>query len=164
MASLVSPLTAARAFFDPAPDTIYLDAATYGLPPRPTVAALELALRTWQDGTAAWARDWEPAGDRSRALFAQLIGSREDEIALIPTASVGVGVVASGGVEIGVGAIRVLLQDILRIPPPIFTEIHHVIGIKMAAMEITIPDGVELFLENHLSTLTVPQTQNFKYS
>ncbi|MDQ2652812.1 MAG: aminotransferase class V-fold PLP-dependent enzyme [Chloroflexota bacterium] len=95
MSTLANPLTAARAYFDPAPDTIYLDAATYGLPPRPTVAALEYALRTWQDGTAAWARDWEPAGDRSRALFAQLIGSREDEIALIPTASVGVGVVAA---------------------------------------------------------------------
>ena len=92
---LASPLTAARTYFDPAPDTIYLDAATYGLPPRPTVAALEHALRTWQDGTAAWANDWEPAGDRSRTLFAQLIGSREDEIALIPTASVGVGVVAA---------------------------------------------------------------------
>jgi len=107
VASLVSPLTAARAFFDPAPDTIYLDAATYGLPPRPTVAALELALRTWQDGTAAWARDWEPAGDRSRALFAQLIGSREDEIALIPTASVGVGVVAASLVP----GTEVLLPD-----------------------------------------------------
>ena len=67
MSTLTSPLTAARACFDPAPDTIYLDAATYGLPPQPTVAALEHALRTWQDGTAAWAGDWEPAGDRSRA-------------------------------------------------------------------------------------------------
>ncbi|MCA9863362.1 MAG: aminotransferase class V-fold PLP-dependent enzyme [Thermomicrobiales bacterium] len=95
MSTLASPLTAARAYFDPAPGSIYLDAATYGLPPRPTVAALEYALRTWQDGTAAWARDWEPAGDRSRALFAQLIGCREDEIALVPTASVGVGVVAA---------------------------------------------------------------------
>ncbi|MCA9879557.1 MAG: aminotransferase class V-fold PLP-dependent enzyme, partial [Thermomicrobiales bacterium] len=73
------------------------------LPPRPTVSALEHALRTWQNGTAAWAGDWEPAGDRSRSLFAQLIGSREDEIALIPTASVGVGLVAAGlehGVEV----------------------------------------------------------------
>lgn len=95
MSILASPLTAARAYFEPAPDTIYLDAATYGLPPRTTVAALEHALKTWQEGRAAWARDWEPSGDHSRALFAQLIGSREDEIALVPTASVGVGVVAA---------------------------------------------------------------------
>lgn len=103
MSVLASSLTAARTYFDPAPGTIYLDAATYGLPPRPTVAALEQALRTWQDGTAAWARDWEPAGDRSRALFAQLIGCPQDEIALVPTASVGVGLVAAGleaGIEI----------------------------------------------------------------
>ena len=96
MSVLSDALTAARSYFDPAPGTTYLDAATYGLPPRPTVTALEHALRTWQDGTAAFAGDWEPAGDRSRSLFAQLIGSREDEIALIPTASVGVGVVAAG--------------------------------------------------------------------
>jgi selenocysteine lyase/cysteine desulfurase len=95
VSTLSSPLTAARDYFDTAPGTIYLDAATYGLPPRPTVAALEHALRTWQDGTASWASDWEPTADRSRGLFAQLIGSREDEIALIPTASVGVGVVAA---------------------------------------------------------------------
>lgn len=107
MSTLVSPLTAARAFFDPAPGTIYLDAATYGLPPRPTVAALEHALRTWQAGTAAWAGDWEPSGDRSRALFAQLIGSHAEEIALIPTASVGVGVVAA---SIAPGA-EVLMPD-----------------------------------------------------
>ncbi len=96
MSTIISPLTSARAYFDPAPGTIYLDAATYGLPPRPTVLALDHALKTWQAGTATWAGDWEPTGDRSRALFAQLIGSREDEIALVPTASVGVGLVAAG--------------------------------------------------------------------
>lgn len=96
MSLQTSSLSAARAHFDLAPGSIYLDAATYGLPPRPTVAALDHALRTWQNGTATWASDWEPAGDRSRSLFAQLIGSQEDEIALIPTASVGVGLVAAG--------------------------------------------------------------------
>jgi selenocysteine lyase/cysteine desulfurase len=104
---LSSSLTAARAMFSPAPGTIYLDAATYGLPPAPTVAVLDHALRTWQDGTATWAGDWEPAGDRCRSLFAQLIASREDEIALIPTASVGVGLVAAS-LEAGT---EVLLPD-----------------------------------------------------
>jgi selenocysteine lyase/cysteine desulfurase len=96
VSTLASPLTSARALFDPAPGTIYLDAATYGLPPRPTVDALAHALQSWRDGTATWVGDWEPAGDRSRSLFAQLIGSREDEVALVPTASVGVGLVAAG--------------------------------------------------------------------
>ena len=96
MSLQTSPLAAARAYFDPAPGTIYLDAATYGLPPQPTVAALEQALRTWQDGSATWVGDWEPSGDRSRALFAELIGSEADEIALVPTVSVGVGLVAAG--------------------------------------------------------------------
>jgi len=30
-------LAAARALFDPDPNLIFLDTATYGLPPRPTV-------------------------------------------------------------------------------------------------------------------------------
>lgn len=95
MQQLTSRLADARQLFDPAPGTVYLDSATYGLPPRPTVAALEEALRGWQAGTAVWDRDWEPAGDTARTLFARLIGAGEDEIALIPTASVGVGVVAA---------------------------------------------------------------------
>ena len=41
-----------RAWFDPEPGIAYLDAATYGLPPRPTVAAAERAIRRWQSGAA----------------------------------------------------------------------------------------------------------------
>jgi hypothetical protein len=36
--------TSLRELFEPAPGTIYLDAATYGLPPRPTVEAMRQAL------------------------------------------------------------------------------------------------------------------------
>lgn len=89
-------LAAARGAFQPAPGTIYLDTATYGLPPRPTVDAMRQALAAWQAGTADFVTDWERAGDEARVLFARLIGAGEDEIALVPTVSVGVGpVVAS---------------------------------------------------------------------
>src|SRR5690242_7092188 len=84
-----------RSLFDPAPGLAYLDAATYGLPPRPTVAALDRALPRWQAGTADWVEEWDREGDACRALFAQLIGGATDEIALLPTASVGVGLVAA---------------------------------------------------------------------
>jgi hypothetical protein len=43
-----------RSLFDPAPGSLYLDAATYGLPPRPTVDALDRALRRWLMGEADW--------------------------------------------------------------------------------------------------------------
>ncbi|MCC6314178.1 MAG: aminotransferase class V-fold PLP-dependent enzyme [Thermomicrobiales bacterium] len=85
----------ARSLFDPAPGLAYLDAATYGLPPRPTVAALERALRRWQAGTADWVEEWDREGEICRDLFAQLIGAKTDEIALLPTASAGIGLVAA---------------------------------------------------------------------
>ena len=87
-----------RQLFAPTPGTIYLDTATYGLLPRPTVAAMTTALHAWETGEADFAADWETAGDEARALFARLIGAGADEIGLVPTVSVGVGpVVASLG-------------------------------------------------------------------
>ncbi|HEV2108928.1 MAG TPA: aminotransferase class V-fold PLP-dependent enzyme [Thermomicrobiales bacterium] len=86
---------AIQALFSPAPGTVYLDAATYGLPPRPTVEALELALRDWQTGRAEWMADWDRVGEDCRALFATLIGAEAATIALIPTVSVGVGLIAA---------------------------------------------------------------------
>ena len=80
--------------FDPRA-TPYLDTASYGLPPASTIEVLEDALRTWQRGTADWIRDWDPAGDRCRPLAAQLLGSRPEEVALLPAVSVGVGVALS---------------------------------------------------------------------
>ncbi|MDQ3692492.1 MAG: aminotransferase class V-fold PLP-dependent enzyme [Chloroflexota bacterium] len=82
---------AIRALFKPEPESIYLDTATYGLLPSPTVAAMQRALLRWQAGSADFIAEWERAGDESRALFARLIGAGEDEIALVPTVSVGVG-------------------------------------------------------------------------
>jgi selenocysteine lyase/cysteine desulfurase len=95
MQSTTVSLSEIRSLFDPAPELVYLDAATYGLPPRPTVDALATALRRWQSGEADWIEEWDRKGERCRELFAQLIGGRAAEIALIPTASVGVGMVAA---------------------------------------------------------------------
>jgi selenocysteine lyase/cysteine desulfurase len=91
----VADLDSARKLFEPAPGLIYLDAATYGLPPQPTVAALDTALRRWQSGEADWIEEWDRQGEACRVHFARLIGGRAEEIALIPTASVGVGLVAA---------------------------------------------------------------------
>jgi len=87
--------TSVRDLFSPAPGLAYLDAATYGLPPKPTVDALDRALRRWQNGTADWVNEWDREGETCRALFATLIGARANEIALIPTVSVGVGIIAA---------------------------------------------------------------------
>jgi selenocysteine lyase/cysteine desulfurase len=84
-----------RDLFAPAPGITYLDAATVGLPPKPTIDALERALQMWQNGTADWANDWDREGDACRDLFATLIGASAEEIGLVPTVSAGVGIVAA---------------------------------------------------------------------
>jgi selenocysteine lyase/cysteine desulfurase len=92
-----------RSLFQPAPGIAYLDAATYGLPPTPSVTALTHALRRWQTGEADWIAEWDRKGEACRSHFATLIGGTTDEVALIPTASVGVGLVAAAlpeGIEV----------------------------------------------------------------
>jgi selenocysteine lyase/cysteine desulfurase len=92
-----------RTLFDPAPGLVYLDAATYGLPPRPSVEALSRALGRWQSGEANWVEEWDRKGEACRRHFAALIGGDVAEIALVPTASAGVGLVAASlpaGIEV----------------------------------------------------------------
>ena len=81
--------------FRPEPGTSYLDSATYGLPPQPTVDAMSEALTRWQAGTARWIEDWDVEADRAREAFGDLVGVVPSDVALIPAASVGVGVVAA---------------------------------------------------------------------
>jgi selenocysteine lyase/cysteine desulfurase len=79
--------------YEGTPTRGYLDSATYGLPPRSTLAAMEEALAGWRSGRR-W-RDWEEDGEACRALFAGIVGARAEDIALVTAASVGVGLVAA---------------------------------------------------------------------
>jgi selenocysteine lyase/cysteine desulfurase len=83
-----------RALFEPV-QGIYLDSATYGLPPRATAEAMRHAIDAWQAGTADWVHDWDEKGEDCRAAFASLIGAASSTVALVPTVSVGVGMIAA---------------------------------------------------------------------
>ena len=72
----------------------YLDTATYGLPPKQTVAALREAIDGWEAGTADWL-EWERTAEACRSEFAGLVGASSEEIALLPTVSLASGIVAS---------------------------------------------------------------------
>lgn len=87
-------LAQARSLFRPAEGLAYFDTATYGLPPLPTVAALEAATEAWQAGTANWIEDWDRPSGQGRVDFAALIGADAAEIASISATSVGVGTIA----------------------------------------------------------------------
>ena len=67
----------------------YLDTATYGLPPRATVAALEAALRGWQEWED-WHR-WEQDGEECRALFGRIVGAAAEDVSLQPAVSAAAG-------------------------------------------------------------------------
>src|SRR3982074_2222955 len=95
MSDVADALADIRALFDPSPGTIYLDAATYGLPPKPTVQAMHQAIDDWQAGRADWVSRWGMRGEACRASFGELIGAPAETIALIPTVSVGVATVAA---------------------------------------------------------------------
>jgi selenocysteine lyase/cysteine desulfurase len=71
----------------------YLDTGTYGLPPKSTVAALERAIVGWR-ARESW-RQWEQDGEACRTLFAQLVGARAEDVALLPALSPAVGLVAA---------------------------------------------------------------------
>ena len=83
-----------RSLFAPAAGIAYLDSATYGLPPEPTIRAMRRALDVWQDGSADWIRDWDRPAEAARASFAALVGTTAARVSLQPAVSVGVGLVA----------------------------------------------------------------------
>lgn len=87
--------TSLAGLFAPAEATTYLDTATYGLAPAPAIAAMTNALAGWQSGTAHWIDDFDSVAERGRAAFARLIGVPVADVALVPSASVGVGTVAA---------------------------------------------------------------------
>jgi selenocysteine lyase/cysteine desulfurase len=86
---------AIRALFSPEPGTTYLDSATYGLPPEPTLRVMREALDAWNAGSANWIEDWDKVGERGRAAFAALLRIDPGRVALLPATSVGVGLVAA---------------------------------------------------------------------
>jgi selenocysteine lyase/cysteine desulfurase len=83
----------AREEFDGARTAGYLDTATYGLPPRSTLDALQRALRGWQEWED-WHR-WEEDGEACRALFARIVGARAEDVSLQPAVSAAAGIVAA---------------------------------------------------------------------
>jgi selenocysteine lyase/cysteine desulfurase len=83
-----------RALFHPDPGLTYLDTATYGLPPEPTLRVMREGLEAWQAGTASWV-EWDTQAERARAAFGRLVGAASSRVALLPAVSVGVGLVAA---------------------------------------------------------------------
>jgi selenocysteine lyase/cysteine desulfurase len=63
------------------PAGVYLDTASYGLPPRPAWDALQAALADWRTGRTSW-EGWCDATERARILFARLVGVPPERVAV----------------------------------------------------------------------------------
>jgi selenocysteine lyase/cysteine desulfurase len=82
-------LADARREFSPA--TVYLNTASYGLPPRAAWEAHEAVLDEWRHGRTGW-YGWVDSVDVARGLFARLVG--------VPVESVAVGTQVSAFVAL----------------------------------------------------------------
>lgn len=72
----------------------YLDTATYGLPPRAAVAAVQAALADWQAGRVSY-EVWDRCVAGSRAAFARLAGVPASDVAVGSAVSEQLGLVAA---------------------------------------------------------------------
>jgi len=82
---------AQRAF---AAERVYLNTASYGLPPTVAWDALQSALADWRHGRTSW-EQWAATTESSRALFAELVGVDVGAVATASTVSGLLGLVAA---------------------------------------------------------------------
>jgi selenocysteine lyase/cysteine desulfurase len=76
------------------PDGVYLNTASYGLPPRDGFDALQDALGDWRRGRTSW-EHWGESTEGARAAFAQMVGVAPARVAVGATVSEFVGLVAA---------------------------------------------------------------------
>jgi cysteine desulfurase/selenocysteine lyase len=74
-------------------DSAYLNTATYGPAPEPTVAAMAGFLEGWSHGSVNY-EVWEEVGEDCRALFAKLLNAPVVDIAIQPYVSTAAGAIA----------------------------------------------------------------------
>jgi selenocysteine lyase/cysteine desulfurase len=91
-----------------APAGVYLNTASYGLPPRPAVEAVQQVIAEWQGGRSPW-ETWTQEVGVARERFARLVGCLPDEVATGATVSEFAGLVAAslpGGARVVVPEIE----------------------------------------------------------
>ncbi len=82
----------ARRLFSP--ETAYLNAGSYGLPPRPAIEAVEAAMDEWRHGRTTWA-PWDRSVGVARATWARLHGVSASDVTVGAQVSTFTGLVAS---------------------------------------------------------------------
>jgi selenocysteine lyase/cysteine desulfurase len=99
------PISEAQAQWSPA--GVYLNTASYGLPPQVAWDQLQAALADWRSGRTSW-EHWGEATEGARAAFARLVGGAAEDVTVGATVSGMVGLIAA---SLPAGS-RVLLPEI----------------------------------------------------
>jgi selenocysteine lyase/cysteine desulfurase len=76
------------------PAGVYLNTASYGLPPRAAFEALQAALADWRGGRTGW-RGWHDQTDVARASWARIAGCAVDDVSVGANVSGLIGLVAA---------------------------------------------------------------------
>ncbi|MGI8730173.1 MAG: aminotransferase class V-fold PLP-dependent enzyme [Solirubrobacteraceae bacterium] len=76
------------------PAGIFLNTASYGLPPRVGFDALQAALTEWREGRGSW-EHWSESTDGARSAFAAMVGVEAERVAVGATVSEFVGLAAA---------------------------------------------------------------------
>jgi selenocysteine lyase/cysteine desulfurase len=76
------------------PETLYLNTASYGLPPKPAWETLQAVLADWRGGRTSW-EGWGDYTESARASFARMVGVPTEWIAIGANTSSMVGLVAA---------------------------------------------------------------------
>jgi selenocysteine lyase/cysteine desulfurase len=89
------------------PETVYLNTASYGLPPDPAWDALQAALADWRGGRTSW-EPWNRLVGRAREAFAQMTGATARDVTVGANISGLVGQIAASVPD----GTRVLAADV----------------------------------------------------
>ena len=136
MTSLLQTAPALADTFAPAPG--YLNAATLGLPPRAVHAAVREALDAWQRGEAC-PTVYDGLVNRSRELYAQLVGVPTSWVSVGSQTSVTAGVVAASLPD---GARVVCIEgDFSSMVFPFLAQAHRGVRVSQVPLE-ALPDAV----------------------
>jgi selenocysteine lyase/cysteine desulfurase len=94
------------------PEGLYLNTASYGLPPAPAWEALQAVLEDWRGGRTSW-EAWGDCTETARKSFARLVGAPDDWVAV------------GGNVSSMVGLVAAALRDGAHVicPEPDFTSL-----------------------------------------
>jgi selenocysteine lyase/cysteine desulfurase len=176
----VAELTIAEARQQWRPASVYVNTASYGLPPDCAWDALQAALADWRGGRTSW-EGWGGSTEGARSAFARLVGVRAETVAVGATVSSLVGLVAA---SIPDGS-RVLAPDVeftstlfpflvqagrgvrVRLVPPAElpgeigpgTDVVALSAVQMATGEVADLDAVAAAARAHGALTVVDATQ-----